>query len=103
MAPRVYPSENDYFLTKPEPTEIRCKAYADPPSVGNKSGYILTIDPGTYLGPVEEVEHTHRFVTIRVKGYWINVWTSERGGNHFAKAVNKDTVEQWIRRGWKVM
>ena len=103
MAPRVHPSKNDYFLTKPVPTNICCKAYVNPPSVEDRYGYILTIAPGTYLGPVEEVEHTHRFVTIRVKGYWINVWTSERGGKHFAKAVNKATVDQWTRRGWKVM
>ena len=49
----------DYVQTAPLPTKIRCKAYTDPPSrVNNRivfeGGYICTLDPGTYIGPVEK-------------------------------------------------
>ena len=55
---------------------------------------LATIEPGTYLGPIEDVEHTSGFVTILVKGYWINVCAASKGGVKFASIVPAKEVER---------
>ena len=87
--------------TKPLPTLIRCKAYTAPPNSGGR--YICTIEPSTYLGPVERVLVSNVFVTILVRGYWINVWKARVGGfgNSFAYLVDEDLLFSWHLRGWQ--
>ena len=85
-----------YWQSKALPTRIRCKAYDAPPRV--RGTYRTTIEPSTTLGPVEAVEHRGDFVTILVRGYWINVW---KNGIPFAFAVCPDVVDEWRSNGWQ--
>ena len=94
----------DYVFTKPLPTPTRCKAYTEPPTLDDngelvfQGEYITTIDPSTYLGPVEFFCQTHGYYTILVRGYWINV---SKGNKVFAKKVNPWNVANWTVRGWE--
>ena len=83
----------DYVQTKRLPTSIRCKAYTAPPQGRGAprwewSGqYIATIEPATYLGPIESIARSDDFLTIRVEDWWINVWSADFGGTKFAFKV----------------
>ena len=103
MAPRPIISVGQYILTKPLPTQIRCKAYDGPPGGGGGS-FITTISPGTHIGPVEEVVHTDQFVTILCRGYWINIWRAARGttdhGTDFAFVISQRESDSWCWHGW---
>ena len=88
--------EGTYFVTKPLPTKIRCKAYDMPVMFGGE--HICTFDPGTYLGPVEAFTSTPDFMTICVRGYWINVWGF---GQPYARLVDWTEVEAWRLQGWQ--
>ena len=115
MDPRPHPSElytGGYYRTKGGKTRTRCKAYRTPPShrlLGPPAilHEICTIKRGAYLGPVEEFEITSEFVTILVRGYWINVWGYAEEdpelliGHHYAYPVPWQEVRRWYRRGWK--
>ena len=92
----------DYVQTAPLPTKIRCKAYTDPPSCVHgqivfEGGYLCTLDPGTYIGPVEKIVYCEPYWTIRVRDYWINV---SRNYTRFANKVESSEVECWKRYGW---
>ena len=57
------------------------------------------IAPGTCIGPVEDCESSREFVTIRVRGYWINVWRAhcymfrgEGTGTAYTHKVHPATV-----------
>ena len=97
---RPTPYEGQYWRTREHET-IRCKAYSGPPSARGGCGgdYICTIEPGTTLGPVETWLSTCAFLTILVRGYWINVWS---GANrcYFAHSVPWHEVQAWRARGW---
>ena len=67
----------DYFRSKRLPTKVRVKAYSEPPGGGGY--YLTTLEPGTYFGPAERVVENHGFVTVLVRGFWMNV------GKHKAK------------------
>ena len=58
------------------------------------------LEPGTFIGPVEQFVYTDRFATVLVRGFWINVWTSVRGGVHYARRVPDREVARWRRNGW---
>ena len=112
MGKRPLPRKGNYCQCKPLPTRIRCKAYDVPPSVGIRSGKDphTVMKPGEYLGPVEEMEHTPTFVSILVKGYWINIWRADgkgikaKGkGVDFASIVDEVTVARWVLNGWIVI
>ena len=83
-----------YYVTRPWWSQVRCKAYDAPPPHGQ---YIATIDPRTYLGPVEDYRESPFYKTICVRGQWINVWGS---GVHFAFLVPDWERQEWTRRGW---
>ena len=68
------PDIGDYYLTNPWGCSV-CRAYDMPPSLRGKK--ICTIAKGTYLGPVTTVESTKDFVTIEVRGYWINIFAKK--------------------------
>ncbi len=70
-----------------------------PPPTGKR---IVTIEPGTYLGPVEDYMHNEQFATICVRGYWINVWRVGRMGLgiDFARLVPESEVDRWRSEGW---
>ena len=90
-----------YWLTKPMPTKIRCKAYTEPYPDGE---YIATIEPGTYLGPVETFLDDDKYIAIRVNGWWINVqrnYPSINSATMFAFPVPQNTVNEWRRLGWR--
>ena len=74
--------------TRGPPTRIVCKAYSAP--IGTGAGvYLMSFDPGTLLGPVEEVRWHEElgYLTVRVGDYWINVYCRNgRRGVHFAYA-----------------
>lgn len=97
----------DYVITRESPTGPVCRAYSEPPSIGctlfHPGQKIVTIAPGTYLGPVEETLFTGKFLAILVRTYWINVWKARGcrgGGAHFARRVESPLVQQWRDRGW---
>ena len=76
----------------------RCKAYDAPPRVlGN---YICTIDQGTYLGPIRDIELSNSHLTILVRGYWINIWSADNNA-HFARKVDRAEIQEWAARGWQ--
>ena len=93
---RPQPMVGSYWQSKALPTKIRCKAYDAPPRV--RGTCLTTIEPSTTLGPVEAVEHWGDFVTILVRGYWINVWNNNIP---FAFAVCPDVVDEWRSNGWQ--
>ena len=100
--PEVFAGQ--YWVTRSEKnTKIRCKAYTAPPLPGAGGCEICVIQPGTSLGPVANWVSTPRYVTILVRGYWINVWcsSSPRGNAvFFARPVPVRVVEAWKLRGW---
>ena len=93
---RPRPAPGDYFLTNRYGRSC-CRAYTAPPAIRGR--LICSITQGTYLGPVNQVEVSAIFVTIEVRGYWINVWAAE-GNAHFARKVPQRTVDSWVHRGW---
>ena len=100
---RPEPVQGQYWRTKTHAT-IRCKAYTCPPLPEAGGRWICTITPGTTLGPVETWLSSESYVTILVRGYWINVWcsTSPRGTPvHFAIPVPQQEVAGWATRGWE--
>ena len=93
-APRPRLALGQYYVSRPRPTRIRCKAYDQPPKDGR---LITTIEPATYLGPVENFIHSQTFATICVRGYWINVWCQ---GVAYADCEDAAEVLRWKARGW---
>ena len=69
--PRV--EVGDYIVTRPAPTKIRCRGWTASASQGGGQR-ITTFPCGTRLGPVEAVERTIEFVSVRVGPVWINIW-----------------------------
>ena len=100
MVPCPSVAPGHYLVTKQLPTAIRCKAYTHP-LVNGGGEYITTIDPGTTIGPVEEVRFTGQFLSVLIRGYWINVWAADRGGVMFAYRVPEGIVRGWRARGWR--
>ena len=97
----------DYVRTKCSAgTQIRCKAYSEPTFYLNETGrllylgdYITTIEPGTYLGPVEDIASNPFYVAIKVKEYWINV-IDKKKNTAFATKVPMYCIREWERHGW---
>ena len=61
--------------------------------------------PGTYLGPVHDVEVSSRFVSIRIPhpemrdvSTWTNIW---KPAILMALPVQKHTLQGWTRAGWR--
>ena len=103
--PRPWPQIGGYVQTKRHPTRIRCKAYTAPP-VGDGGDLITTILPGTSLGPIQDVQQTPLFVTIQVKGWWINIWRSRNSVTHnlginYATVYEQADIDDWERHGWR--
>ena len=108
MSPRPYPRVGSYVRAKchgkHHPTKIVCKGYYAAPSVarvGSDSGWLGNIEPGTYLGPIAAVDQSERYVSVFINGWWINIWSTERGGTTFAFPVPDQEVRRWVRRGWQ--
>ena len=112
LKPLWLAAETTRAMARPEPfvgqywctyAKNRCKAYTAPPLLGAGGQKICTIQPGVTLGPVENWVSTPQYVTILVRGYWINVWcsSSPRGNAvFFAHPVPVREVEGWKRHGW---
>ena len=100
MAPRPHAMPGQYWMTRPAPTRVVCKGYSRPPSQGGR--HLVTIERGTYVGPVEQVEITWQFTTILVRGMWINVWgqVGTEPGVFYAYLVSESEVQEWYRQGW---
>ena len=92
----------DYVRTAGGHTLIRCRAYRCPPPFGGRSH--TTIAPGTFLGPVACFQNAPDFVTIEVRGYWVNIWKAKHPGSEhgisFAKISEKRELQKWEERGW---
>ena len=86
----------DYFRTRGSGSS-RCKAYSAPPGIGGR--YICTVEQGIYLGPVGEYELTDRYLTIEVRGYWINVFDCSNQVS-FAHRVPRQEIAAWEQKGW---
>ena len=105
-SPKPIICPGQYILTKPEPTRIRCKAYDAPPpphGVSWDGNYICTIDPNTYIGPIEDVIDNRGFITVLCRTYWINIWKAKRGndeGVSFARVISREISDSWCQRGW---
>ena len=91
-APQIH--LGDYVCTREAPTRTVGRAYTAPPDVKHSTlelrgggEHIVTIAPGTYLGPIEDFAVSRRFLTILVRQYWINIWvrsTHREGGTKIA-------------------
>ena len=95
----------------------RCRIYNVPPAANSRSFDRFTFAQGTYLGPVFEIQHTDRFVAIRVPFNpldwdcaattgWVNIWkvTHPRDrdlGVRFAQVITAEQRQRWRRRGWQ--
>ena len=100
MACRPRVSNGNYFRTPPRHSRKQCRAYDAPPFDGR---LLCTIAPDTTLGPVENYYESWRFVSICVRGYWMNVWGMGDSGRYvnFAYRVSDTEVANWKRRGWQ--
>ena len=96
-AAKPQPVPGDYFRTNPGGRSV-CKAYTAPPSI--RGHCICQLAKGIYIGPVSQVEISADFVTIEVRGYWINVWSAVCNA-HFAEKVPQQTVDYWVHCGWQ--
>ena len=103
--PRV--AIGEYYRTKPRWQRTRCVAYDAPPYDGRK---LATLAPNTVVGPVENHLSTDDFVTICVRGWWINIWAAKDMrrpqitypyGCKFARRVPDWEVRHWRSRGWR--
>ena len=83
-----------------------CKEYTGPPFSDN-SAYVLTIRPGTYIGPVHKVFLQGSFVTIQVPSthagwhnrlVFVNVGSF---GKIYARKVPNVELLAWLDRGWQ--
>ena len=97
MAPPPVLQLGEYVITRNDGTTARCKAYDAPCPFGI---YICTIDPGTMLGPIEEVLDVGDYVTILVRGYYINVWAASNQYS-FAFKVPSSTMSWYRSLGWQ--
>ena len=91
----------DYFRSRCVPTHVRVRAYSAPPPLGH---LLATLEPGTYFGPVEAVNQTDLFITVLVRGFWMNVAKRHRSGTYltwFAFKVSDAEIEVWERKGWQ--
>ena len=78
-------------------TRVRCVGYTAPFPRGQK---LATLEPGTYIGPVQDVVYSARFLTVLVNGWWINVYQCEEEVA-FAYPVPRTEVAHWHRCGWE--
>ena len=127
MAPRPEPRRGEYWKSRTNHAGIVCRGYTEAPSVGlgTPGGRpIWTFPPGSFLGPVHNVERTSRFVSIQVPGplawnqlVWVNVWCQKarrtpyrsRGrvrrqddeGVDYAVKVPYSVVRSWRAAGWE--
>ena len=108
-APQIH--LGDYVRTRVAPTKTVGRAYTAPPDVRHRTlelrgggAHIVTIAPGTYLGPIEDFAISGRFLSILVRGYWVNIWIrpmhGERGATIACKAPAWE-VEEWRANGWQ--
>ena len=99
-------------------TRICLRCYALPPSAGVEGRQNRVpcgrFPPGTYLGPVHDVNHTYGvyglcFVAVLVPHpetaelVWTNIWTMHKHSNYgvaFATLISPLEIEAWQRRGW---
>ena len=100
------PTVGDWYQSVPGRTPIRCIGYSAPFDPETKSGgeYLGEMSPGTYFGPVERYDVTNVFVSVLVRGWWINVWKAADGrrpDTSFAFKVPDETIADWKRRGWQ--
>ena len=103
-------SIGDYVRTRDAPTRTVCRAYTAPPDVCHRSlriygggAYLATLAPGTYLGPIEDLCVSARFVTILVREFWINVWLCSPVGQRgacLALRIPSAEVAMWKAQGW---
>ena len=95
-----------WWLTMHAPTPIRCKGYSMWPGTKPIGTYWRTIDAGTYIGPVTAVKVGPTYVTIFVRGWWINVWkrTQKKTGlgvffcDSGARGRSASLERQWLVR-----
>ena len=96
--------------------DSRCRIYSAPPGQNARDFDRITEEQGTYLGPVLEVQHTHKYVSIRVpvnplRWYcastmgWVNIWKVSQPrhldlGIRFAQVVSAEQRQRWRERGW---
>ena len=94
----------------------RCRIYNVPPAANSRSFDRFTFEQGTYLGPVLEVQHTDRFVAIKVPfdpidwdcaatTGWVNIWKVSQPryldlGVRVAQVVAAEQRQRWRQRGW---
>ena len=93
----------DYFKTHGATAASRVKAYSAPPLPPASGRYLTTLSPDTVIGPLELVLDTGEFVSVLVKGYWMNLAKSTSDGHEawFARRVPDHTVQRWRRNGWR--
>ena len=111
--PRPQVRRGDWFWTRHWHSRVVCKFYRYPPSRNWAERILRDIPPGTYLGPVHEVEETDLFTSIRIptgerpdRLAWLNVWRAgdhrrpDRGVHYAFKVEDAGEWGEWHNRGW---
>ena len=94
----LQPLRGDWYQSKKAPTRICCKEYTNPPGDPVRGECVLFLPPGTWFGPVHEVQNKvyGEFVAVKVPSHilpdtlvWINIENegtrfAERGPRHWA-------------------
>ena len=70
---------------------IVCKRYTLPPFEGD---YVDTLKPGTIAGPISKIQHSDRFMTVKIGDFWINVWGTRALPDPVARE-RRGTVYAW--------
>ena len=109
MPPRA-PRRGDWYYSRGPSSRVVLKFYGFPPSVGVESRVLpeFRVAPGSYIGPVHEVEETPRFQSVLVPHplvgelVWLNVWRNfdDGSGVEYALRVSDATLQEWAERGW---
>ena len=93
----------NYYRTGGGLPSDRVKAYTLPPLPGAPGQYICTLGNGITIGPVERVFESRVYISVLVRGYWMNLAKIGRDGTQywFAMKVHDQEVQQWKANGWR--
>ena len=95
----------------------RCRIYNVPPAANSRDFDRFTFEQNTYLGPVMEIQHTEKFVAVKVPfdpakwdcastSGWVNIWIVKHPrhqdlGVRIAQVVPANQRRWWRLQGWQ--
>ena len=110
---RPLPVRGAYYRTRGRHSRVVIRAYTNPHSQADLLSpesaplRLPPLAPGTFLGPVHAVDHSHVFVSVQIEypgSYgllvWINIWTSSPRPVMLARSIPEHCVLTWRANGW---